>query len=524
MTLSDINVGATLLLAQIAQAQDGSKLSQEEIAAWDARNRVIDSWWDWFTGKTLEERDQSQPKGKDGTYPLKYPLQINPVRSAARLHAYALWGETQDTSEPLVKITCQPKEDTDAARSLAAEADTAILDVEYENAARTQDLDMGLSSQSLGGMVMKVGWDPTDINLPNGVRYEYYDPRSFHCRWRGKDYRNLWDAWILLKISKETALMYGVELKQDGVYREYWGRGEHWIKIDDEVALDSNKNELKGDNPFGFVPFIYVPHERANDFWGNSIVEASVIGIAKELNSREADIGDYIRSGVNSSLWIANNKTGYPVRKTLEDGQSIYHLGRSLGNEPAPQMDRVQAPQLPEGADKFSERLLENVRTTMSTPEIAYGKEEGTQRSGVTLYSRMWPMLAHVLQERGYWTEAKTIRAEMTLKILAKMKRHEISEKHLGLRKRAKWHPMVPVDRQQLVEEVIRRRQEDAISIELMVEKFGDAPDNKVEVQRILDIEERAAELAAKSKPQQPVTNKPGMEDAQTLGGKPQES
>jgi len=126
-----------------------------------------------------------------------------------------------------------------------------------------------------------------------------------------------------------------------------------------------------------------------------------------------------------------------------------------------------------------------------------------------------------VLQERGYWTEAKTIRAEMTLKILATMKRHEISDKHLGLHKRAKWYPMVPIDRQQLVEELIRRRQEDAISIELMVEKFGDAPDNKVEVQRILDIEDRAAELAAKSKPQQPVmSKKPGMEDAQTMGGK----
>lgn len=520
MTLSDINVGAALLMTQIAQAQDGSKLSQEEISAWDVRSREIDGWWDWFTGKALEERDQSQPRNKAGEYPLKYPLQINPVRSAARLHAYALWGETQDTSEPLVKITCQPKEDTDAARNLAAEADTAILDVEYENAARTQDLDMGLSIQSLGGMVMKVGWDPTDINLPNGVRYEYYDPRSFHCRYRGKDYRNLWDAWIVLKISKETALMYGVQLKQDGVYREYWGRGEHWIKIDDKVALNFKGEPLEGANPFGFVPFIYVPHERANDFWGCSIVDASVIGIALELNSRDADIGDYVRSGVNSSLWIANNKSGYPVRKTLEDGQSIYHLGRSLGNEPSPQMGRVQAPQLPEGADKFSARLLESARTTMSTPDIAYGKEEGTQRSGVTLYSRMWPMLAHVLQERGYWTEGKTIRAEMTLKILATMKRHEISEKHLGLRKRAKWFAMVPIDRQQLVEEVIRRRQEDAISIELMVEKFGDAVDNKIEVQRILDIEDRAAELAAKSKPQQAVTNQAGMEDAKTPGGK----
>jgi len=515
-TQSWADVGSSLFLAQVASAQDGSQISREELGAWSQRNDVISGWWDWFTGTALEERDRSQPKGRDGDYPLKYPLQINPVRSAARLHAYALWGETQDTSEPLVKITCQPREDTDAARNLAVAADEALLDVEYENAARTQDLDMGLSIQALGGMVLKVGWDPTDANLPTGVRYEYYDPRSFHCRYRGKDYRNLWDAWVVLNISKETALMYGVQVDEDrATYREYWSRGEYWIKINDQIALDSSGKELSGDNPFEFVPFLYVPHERSNDFWGNSIVEPSVIGIAKELNSREADIGDYIRLGVNSSLWTANTKSGYPVRKTLEDGQSFYNLGRSLGNEPSPQMGRADAPALPQGASDFSTRLLENVRTTMNTPEIAYGKEEGTQRSGVTLYSRMWPMLAHVLQERGYWTDARTTRAEMALKILAQNNVRGIGKQHLGMRKRAKWQAMVPIDRQQLVAELIQRAQEGKISDELLVEKFADAPDNKIEVQRIKEQGERVAELAAKSKPQQPISSsKSGMEDA----------
>jgi hypothetical protein len=158
-------------------------------------------------------------------------------------------------------------------------------------------------------------------------------------------------------------------------------------------------------------------------------------------------------------------------------------------------MDRVPSPDLPQGANDFSARLFENTRIAMLTPEIAYGKDEGSQRSGQTLYSRMWPMLAHVRTERAHWTMARNLLAEMTLRILARNNRHKIGDQHLNLRKRQIWYAMVPLDRQQVVAEVIDRAQAGKISDELLVERLGDAPDQELELKRIKEMQEKAEAL-----------------------------
>lgn len=113
-------------------------------------------------------------------------------------------------------------------------------------------------------------------------------------------------------------------------------------------------------------------------------------------------------------------------------------------------------------------------------------------------------MLSHVRQERTWWTEARNLRDEMTLRILAKYKRHGITAKHLGLRKRQLWAPMVPVDRAQLVEEVVSLLQAHGISLELAVELLGHAPDIQEEIKKIVGDMQVRAKLKKAEQPDPP--------------------
>lgn len=57
----------------------------------------------------LGGRDENAP-GEDRAI-LLFPLQLNPFKDAARLHAFALWGMAQDTSAPLVQTKCYSRRD-----------------------------------------------------------------------------------------------------------------------------------------------------------------------------------------------------------------------------------------------------------------------------------------------------------------------------------------------------------------------------------------------------------------------------
>lgn len=482
-------------------ATNSGILEYSEASNWDTRTQELTDDYRWFTGDALDERLKNKA-GKDNLPPLRYPLQINPFKDAARLHAFALWGMVKDNSSALVQTRCEPRLDenltvTDGARKISAWADYVLADIDYENSARAMDIDMGLITQALGGVVLKVSWVTQDPMRPSGIRYDYFDPRNFYCRYAGRDYWNPEEAWIRTKISADDAKRYGVKVRTpDAYYLEYWNRESMWAMIDGYPAeLDGKR--IEAEHGFGFVPIIYVPHERVNDFWGKSIIRGNV-GLVKELNSREADIGDAVHFGVNNPLFGRNIRGGGLTEKAMSNGDTYYDTGRNQQGEDKPEMYRAAPPDLPNGTKEFVDRLRQNIEKALITPSIAYGEEEGSQRSGQTLYNRMWPLLSHVLHERIHWSEARNRRAEYALKILEMHGQvHGITKEHTGLRKRQLWAPMVPVDRAALIDELVKRKQETMLSLEHALEMVGDVPDIQEEVKKIWADAERMAEIEA---------------------------
>jgi hypothetical protein len=478
-----------------------SGLSQEELTEWRTRQAELDLWWDWFDGTALEERSPTKPGKKEQGSEL-YPLRINPVKAASMLHSFALAGEVPDTADPIVKTMVEPNSDSEADKALAEAAQNALLGVEYQNDTRAMDMDLFLASQPLGASVLRVNYERDNPYLPSGIRYEYVAPRNFYCRWAGTDYWHLTEAWVWITVSQDTAKrLYGVDTQgKIGQFLEYWSPTNHWIKVDDQYAKRDDNSVINETHEFGCVPFVYVPHLRAAQFWGMSLVP-DVIGLTKEYNARVADVGDAVTLAVGETLAMRNVKTGYPAPITLPDGRPAVNLGRSLGSgDPQPDLFRPAGAQLPASTEQFIEGLRGQVRQALQTPDVAYGEDEGSQRSGQTLYNRMWPMVAHVRAERTNWTIGRNLRAEIALKIMAAKKLVGITAKHLNQRKRQLWAPMLPVDRQQVADEVVKLMQEDGISLEHAVERLGSSTDVKVEVLQIWSDIEKKLMLEAKAK------------------------
>lgn len=488
--------------------EDWIGLSDADWSEWSDRKDKLDEAWDWFSGKKLEERVSGAP-AKDGQQqPFKWPLKLNFVGGAARLHVGALFGEVADNSDPLVRTVFEPQDaESKADKEIAEEAERIFSNVLYENNGRSLLYDMALQSKPLGGMFIKASLETDSIKRPSGIRLEYVDPRCVMAFWSGSNYYDFDNIYIIYYVSKATALAWGVAIDGDsGLFCEYWDREKLWVKIDGKVARDT-RGPLDRTHPYGLVPMVYVARERLGDLWGTSMVTDEVIGLTEEVNSRTADLGDSIHLGVHNMLVGKNLRNGYPQVKTIKGGQPLLDTGRAVSSgDPEPDVKRLEAPSVPTDGLNFVKLLVEMVRIAMSTPEIAYGKEEGTQRSGQTLFSRMWPLLARITGERILFSEAMIALAEICMRMLFTTgqelpgKVSKVEKKHLGLRKHCRWASMVPVDRQQLVQELIDRWREKAITPELLVERLGDAANAKEEVEGIMSLIKTLAEIEAKAK------------------------
>jgi hypothetical protein len=472
-------------------------LSAHDIGQWDLRNVDLNDWWDWFTGEALQEEEMEAPM-INGRRPYVYPLQINLIRTGLLLQAAALAGEVPDTEDPLVSTVVHPKADTDAARAVAQEVEEVVRQLEYQNHTRGMDADMFLAIQALGSMVLKVREEePSDL-LPLGIRWEYFDPREFFCRWEGTEYLDLTEAWIRQEISAEDARQLGVDPGHaTAQYLEHWDRERYWIKIDGKFATD-RQGIVDRAHPYGFVPFLYVPRLRANDFWGVSPVP-DVVGLVKEYNARMADTGDATHMSVFDRLVMRNVRTGYPAEISLKDGSQVLNIGRQLSaGEGEPDLFRPGGPKLPDGAANFTEMVKSLARQGLSTPAVAYGEDEGSQRSGITLWSRMWPLISDIRRQRTWWTLARNRRVEMSLKILRLRGLGDLTEAHLGHRMRQVWAAPLPVDRAQIVDEMIRRKQEHLGSLRHILTRLGDVPDIEAEIAAIWADLDKQVELDAK--------------------------
>ena len=223
----------------------------------------------------------------------------------------------------------------------------------------------------------------------------------------------------------------------------------------------------------------------------------------EKLNARLADVGDNINNAAHPIRWIRNYRGD--ASRDLEVGADVlWDLGQGTPGGENPEVGVLPAQPEPSSTFHFVNFLLDMTRQAAFTSPVAFGEDEGSQRSGVTLSLRLWPLLQQVKTTRIYWS---TMLYELHRMILIMAKVRDVGQRYDGkLSEHAvtpNFFDLVPQDQQLLIDEITRRAEQDLISPEEAVARFGvKAGTEAEEVQRIKDWLTFQAEQQAKAQPQ----------------------
>jgi len=456
----------------------------------------------WFTGQALEDQPDSVDKAD------LYPLRINPIVGTVLKHAHILFGEPEEDARMMVypKLLYTPGNKAD--KRLAQEAENVLNGIWWESHGKALLIESAIYSQIYGGCVLKATYSPWESveygglkNIP--ITIEAVNPKDFvGIPFSGDKFR-LADAWFLKIVSKEEAELYGYTGDQDEVwFVEHWTEKEYEQLIDGKTAV-RNGQPLKGANPFGFIPAVYIPHIRIGDFLGINAYQ-HLVGLVKELNRVWGDIGDAVNDD-SHPIVIGMNIPASVQEKKVNEFFKYFDIGSANGlsaSDNSPDMKELNTTRTSETMTKMTADIMAQYNRDAFVPPVAYGEDEGSQRSGLTLQIRFHPLTSHASIERYFWTSALDVFQRYILLMCLKLNLGEINKRQIGMRIKQVWAPMLPKDRDALVTEWGVRSSNTIASVEKLIELAGDVEDIDEERERILqwivDVEEAKAKATAK--------------------------
>lgn len=479
----------------------------------------------WFTGAVLED------EGWVGEDTDLYPAKINPLIGLCMKHAQTLFGDVEDDARPLVRPKLVPKtKDNEQEKESIAACESGLFQIWHDNHGRGLMLENAILSQIYGGCIFKVYYSKTDKERP--IRIEIVNPKGFIGIPKNGDQYRLSEAWQVKRISLREAQRLGYKGTDEAPwYIEHWTEKEQNIYINDQIASaqlnNGDKYAYSGNNEWGFVPFIYIPHLRIGAFIGLNTFD-HLKGLIKELNLRHGDYGDAVNTDSHTTVAYRNTR-GKPNFGALNDAIDGFDLGDAQGisgNEPDPDMWDLRG-----GSTKASapmktllDELYKQFRRDAALPAVADGEDEGSQRSGLTIAMRFWPMTSHINMERVFWTTCLNVFTDYIISMAAKLSVAGIKTEHIPYRVMQKWAAPLPRDREADVQEWVQRAANNLGSIEHLLEMTGDIEDIPAERKNILqwveDLATIEAEITAKMAQKYPPPVQPGAPGATSTGNK----
>lgn len=452
----------------------------------------------WFDGTALDTTVKNKQADD------QFPVRPNPVRNASTKHNAALFGEHNDTGDvPPIRIRIRPalEDRSDEAESI----ERTLHYVFVENNFGSSVVEAGHASQYQGGAVFRVGYNPDDPELTTGITISNVDAKHFIGY---ADKGNPWslrEAWLVKQINAEEAKAYGVEVPDNYAwYIEHWTKKDYYVRINNvpvPVIVDGQEYASEGENPFGIVPFVYIPHpprSRAG-IYGESIVTDSVRTLIRELAARISDTGDAVSDEVHNYA-VQSNVRGSPRVLDSVEGLKIIDIGSNqalVNGDAEPKLKMLERTQLSQPMLDLVSALYVLLRRELYHPAVADGEDEGSQRSSATLYTRMWHLTSHIKFERSYWTAGLRTLAKYVIIIMSKYGIMGISKEALKFRIGIQWASTLPRDRTELINELAVRASNNLGSIQTLLEAVGDVDDTEEEQREIEEWLKTIAELSA---------------------------
>jgi hypothetical protein len=463
----------------LSDYSDLAGVSPRTRMGWEGELSVREKYKRYYTGEIFQSELPREAGLEDDT-PLMYPVGINLAKLLCHTLADSLFGEWEEQI-----ITFEPRQDDKVAEAEKDAADLAALILGNSN-ANSMLWELDLDRNMYGGCALKVQF----IGPYPHIRWNRVPMESFFPVWDPEDIDNLLEVYIVSQITPEQArAKYGIEYtKQD-----YVPVVEHWTTRHYTYTVgDSKIQAYSGINPYGFVPFVFIPRIRSTHWWGDSLIE-DIIPTQDELNMRIADMGEAINYNAHPVKWGLNlpksfNSKNFPIGPNV-----LWDLGRVIGPSPEPKVGILEANNpIPDGAWNFITFLYDWTTTSSFAPPVVLGGDAGgTQRSGITVELRMWPLVRAIRRSRSYMTTGLMRAIRYSAMILRQKNIDRVPKRALerlidgSLMPR--YAPVLPRDQASIVDEITKDLSNPVptISLETAVKKLGYGTG---EVERIKDM------------------------------------
>ncbi|MCB2146587.1 MAG: phage portal protein [Deltaproteobacteria bacterium] len=463
---------------------------------WENEFSIRENYARYFDGVIFKERVDQEVNIEDEV--LLYPVGLNLVKMLCIAQADGLFGEWE---ESIFNFEVR-REDTATEPAKAA---IKLLSSIMENSnANAMFWEAALDREVYGGVPLKV---TPDLKKTGHIKWSRVPIQSFFPVYDPDDPDELLEVYVIIPMTKDQArAKYGYTGSTEIPIRV-----EHWTKEFYTNELDGIRiDAYSGINPWGFVPFVYIPRLRTRSYFGDSLTE-EIIPVQDELNMRMGDLSEAINYNTHPIKWGYNLPAKFNADNYSIGSNSFWDLGRVLGGSEPPKVGLLQADKaIPDGAFEYLNFIYDWGRVSAFSPPVVFGMEDGGgQRSGATIELRMWSYVKSLRRSRAYMTNGIKKLAWMSAMILKQKKLEDVPSRALDCILSGGVVPVLPEimprDHQAIVDEVVKllSLEYPGISIYTAQKKLGNGAGEVDRIKEMLKDKELRKEQFKMDKAQQ---------------------
>lgn len=431
----------------------GADIAEDVTETWDNMLMRLMTYHRYYSGEVFldygtEDRSANE---QDNSDPL-FPAGINLAKVMCMAHADALMGEWEEAP---IQFNTRHNQTPDEDQKNGIDILQGVL--ENSNAGPLF-WELDVDRNIFGGAAYRVEFKP---GVWPYIRWKRIQRDAFFPVWNPEDPDELLECYVVTRMNRTQAkelFMLSQHDVDNYLSREIVYHVSHWTRHSHASWLDKRFVQPYTPNPYGIVPFAFIPRLRTTSYWGDSLVE-DIMALQDELNMRAGDISDIIDYSASPIKWGRDLPRKFEAENFPLSANALWDLGRSHGDfKPEVGMLEANASLLPSARDHM-ELLHEMARLVSGTPAIAYGSDQGGgQRSADTLEIRLRPFVASIRRSRSYFYVGMKQALLITQKILKQKDLTDIPKRAVDKLTTLSptFAPMLPRDRNALVDEIVK--------------------------------------------------------------------
>lgn len=361
-----------------------------------------------------------------------------------------------------VTVSVDPPGTSEAARQAAARAEQALAQIAEECDLGLLDLETAIDAGVMGDGAYKVTWDAS----VEQVRIVPVDVQTLSVDPAADNYRQAITVRQTMQISgQQAADLYQLQAWQHPAITEEWTA--------DTLTLKTGKTTVAAyENPYGFIPFVIFPNSpRPKQFWGESDLE-DLMNLNQALDRRLSIVATLLEFSGNPVTVLTNIDASRGL--TVTPG-AVWELPEGT--------DASVLELLPAGTIEqhmqVIQRLYQAMHDVAETPRPAFG-EGGTASTGVALEFLLQPLIQKTRRKRQVWTHAIMQRSRMALLLMQRFGGLRLGSYRVeDLTLRVVWPPIVPTDKDALVQDETALFQAGLTSRETAIRALGLDPETE---------------------------------------------